>query len=681
MLNRGYYFKIAVADGRKNITIKELADEGKDVEVYCVDDNNELRIRTMRNPRKTAENVDVYRITLDDGNYVDVTYNHKFRLESGKYEELKNLKIGDAILGLTPDKVLFINKIIDIKYVGKQDVYNGTVDDFHNYFVTNLNEDQYICSKNCGEQVMGDANCCDLASINLTQFVKEDGTFDFEELKNVARIGVRFLDNVLDVANVPLPEYDRAIKNYRRIGLGIMGLGSTIAMLGMKFNSTDANDFIADVMSTYTRVAIEESIELAKEKGMFIACNPEKHAEGVFLTKHLNLPKDILDNIKKYGIRNSTLFSIQPTGNTGILANIVSGGLEPIFATQYIRTVTVVEIPENIREKCPKFWIGDYTPNEYFKETNEGSDKLLCYVDPETNTVYKIDKTRGLVKEVECKDYSLVYLEKHNRPTDHIQVIADLSVEDHLKSLAIMSHFLDSSCSKTINCPSDYPYNKFKNVYYSAWKNGIVGVTTYRAGTMTAILSTKDNKNKDCGCGEISYTEAVKRPKTLDCDVYNINVKGVKYYAVVSVIKDKPYEVFVGKNINNETGEINIPLNIIKGQLTKQARGHYILKSDDFVYNIVNKATSKDCPPEIEAISRLVSTSLRHGVSVEFIVQQLEKTGGDLTSYTKVMVRVLKKYIPNNTIVSGEVCPKCGKTLTRIEGCKTCISCGYSVCG
>ena len=192
---------------------------------------------------------------------------------------------------------------------------------------------------------------------------------------------------------------------------------------------------------------------------------------------------------------------------------------------------------------------------------------------------------------------------------------------------------------------------------------------------------SEEDKKKDCDCNEITFTDAVKRPRTLDCDVYNINIKGVKYYAVVSLLGGKPYEVFVGNNINSANGNINIPSNITNGQLTKQARGHYILKSGDFVYDIINKATSKDCPPEIEAISRLTSTSLRHGVSIEFIVQQLEKTGGDVMSYTKVMVRVLKKYIPNNTTVSGEVCPKCGKSLVRIEGCKTCPSCGYSMCG
>jgi ribonucleoside-diphosphate reductase alpha chain len=268
--------------------------------------------------------------------------------------------------------------------------------------------------------------------------------------------------------------------------------------------------------------------------------------------------------------------------------------------------------------------------------------------------VYKIDKNRGLTKEVECKDYSVRWHEDKgtwNPNAEWAVSTYNITVDEHIKDLTGFCKWLDASCSKTINIPNKYSYNDFQNIYLKAYQSGVIkGVTTYRAGTMTSVLSDVNNASSEIN-NKIHKTTAPKRPKVLNCSVNHNIIKGIRYYTVVGVLHDEPYEVFTGLNHSSD-GEIHIPKRMEKGIIIKEAKGKYILKesiNSKEEYDLTNGHSD----PTADALTRMISCSLRHGAEIHFVVDQLEKTKGDLISFAKVLARNLKKFIPEGTEVKG----------------------------
>jgi ribonucleoside-diphosphate reductase alpha chain len=376
------------------------------------------------------------------------------------------------------------------------------------------------------------------------------------------------------------------------------------------------------------------------------------------------------------------LFSIQPTGNTGILANVVSGGLEPIFLIEYIRTVICPHVPDEIKGKCPKYWEGEFKENEFFKLKKEGTDDIL--VSNIGGIVYKIDKNRGLTKEVLCEDYAVHILKEMGRwnPTaDYVVTTTQLTPDEHIKDMMGWAKYIDSAISKTLNLPNDFPYDKFKDIYLDCYKTGFIkGFTTYRDGTMTTVLKSVDKKEENVS--KIAKTVAPKRPKTLPCEVFHLTQSGERYYVVVGLMDGDPYEIFTGPN-KDETGDPVVPKSIKIGELMKKSRGAYILKNSekDFSCALTNGHSDSNA----DALTRMISTSLRHGVDISFVVHQLEKTEGDLFCFSKILARTLKKYIKEGTEVVGETIDGCETPnkckIVREEGCKKCLTCGSSKCG
>jgi ribonucleoside-diphosphate reductase alpha chain len=522
---------------------------------------------------------------------------------------------------------------------------------------------------------MPPGSICDLGSLNLVKMLNKDKSgFDIKKIEKYTKYLVRFLDNVNDYTKTPLKEYDEAIRR-RRIGLGILGWGSTLYLLKIRFASDKAEKIKEELMKTICYSAIEASIDLAEEKGMFDGCDPQKHAESEFF-KQIDCPKYLLDKMKKFGIRNSSLFSIQPTGGTGIFANMVSGGCEPVFSPNYIRTTIVPQIPEEIKDVCPNFYSGEFFETSMFKFEKEGDETILKGKD-KNGTMYKIDKSRGLTKEVECKDYGYKILEElgeWDKNADWAVTSSELNVEDHLRDLKGFAKYLDASASKTISVPNNYPFYKFENVYLDAYKTGYIkGVTTYRVGTMANVLSSEEQSKQTA-----IKNQATKRPKSLSCDIHHVKVtkrldkvRTFEYLVIVGSLNDKPYEIFACEN-----GQLD--KKYIKGQIIKLERGKYdlVLEDDTKIHNITKETSEME-----DVVTRMVSLNLRHGIDISFIVQQLEKSG-DIGSFNKAIVRALKKYIKDGVVVTGETCPNCkSENLVRSEGCVKCQDCGNSKCG
>lgn len=558
-------------------------------------------------------------------------------------------------------------------YIGKQDVY-CLKEDIRRTVIVNG-----ITMSRCGEQAIPPAGVCLLGSHNLTQYVNTiTNKIDLDKLEKYTRIATRFLDNINDLTKAPLPEYMKTVKEKRRIGLGIMGWGSSLYMLKTKFASSEAEDIKSKLMKAITHTVVKTSIELAKEKGMFIGCDPQKHADHIFW-KQIGLSDELLSEMRTHGVRNSSLFSIQPTGNTSIMANITSGGLEPVFMPEYIRTIIVPNCPEELLNDVPKYWAGEFYETDVFKLSKEGNDQILI---GEVNGIkYKIDKNRGLTKEQLCTDYGVRYLKEvgeWDETQDWAATTTNLSADEHIVDMKGFGKWIDSSQSKTINLPNDYPFEDFENIYLDAWKTGYLkGVTTYRAGTMATVLKSTNEPESSL---KINKTNAPKRPKELPCDIIHTTVEGQKWVVFVGLLEGEPYEVFGGL-----AKYVEIPkkhkTGIIKKSKLTASKSVYDLHVGEGEDELIIKDISDTFKDDNYAwATRMISLALRHGSDVTFVVEQLTRdTGASFHSFSKVIGRVLKKYIVDGA-KSSENCPECENKLVFQEGCVTCINCGFTKC-
>lgn len=304
---------------------------------------------------------------------------------------------------------------------------------------------------------MPDYGCCCLGSINLTKFVREPFTdrawFDEEAFERLVPILVRMLDNVLDGTSWPLKEQAEEARNKRRIGAGILGAGSMLAMLGVPYDSAEARAIVARIVRRMRDAAYRASVELAKERGPFPLLDVDKHLKGAFVSR---LPKDIKEGIKRYGIRNSHLLSIAPTGTIALaFADNASNGIEPPFSWVYTRR----------------------------KRTDDGYVEYT--VEDHAYRLYR--RSLGLASGEKVE----------NLPAGFRSAL-EISAIDHQKMVAAVQPFVDSSISKTVNVPADYPYEDFKDIYLAAWQDGLKGITTYRPNDVTGavLVSSSDAKKQ-----------------------------------------------------------------------------------------------------------------------------------------------------------------------------------------
>ncbi|MFN4060393.1 MAG: adenosylcobalamin-dependent ribonucleoside-diphosphate reductase [Paracoccus hibiscisoli] len=500
----------------------------------------------------------------------------------------------------------------------------------------NLNYVETIAATNpCGEQPLPPYGACLLGSINLARLVTNPFTdaaqLDPDALDDLVRTAVRMMDNVVDASKFPLDAQAEEARNKRRIGLGVTGLADALLMLGLRYGADDAVAQTRVWMKAIARAAYLASVDLAKEKGAFPLFDAKKYLASGFMSK---MDKDVRDAIAKHGIRNALLTSIAPTGTISLYAGNVSSGIEPVFAYAYTRKVL----------------------------QKDGSRTEEEVVD------YAVQMWRDLKGDAELPDYFV------NAQT--------LAPKDHVAMQAAAQEWVDSSISKTINCPEDIGFDDFKDVYMAAWDLGCKGCTTYRPNDVTgSVLSVSEKTEKapeaDKGADVVYLTEPLDRPAALEGATYKLKWPGSEH-AIYITINDiihgnhrRPFEIF----INSKNME------------------HY-------AWTV--------------ALTRMVSAVFRRGGDVSFVVEELKAVfdprggawmqGRYVPSILAAIGGVIERHLVETGFLAGEglglkadpqaevmavgeaprgpACSSCGQYGMRmVEGCMTCPSCGHSKCG
>ena len=494
----------------------------------------------------------------------------------------------------------------------------------------------------CGEQPLPPYGACLLGSINLATLVSNPfgakRKMDEKALDDLVRLAVRMMDNVVDASRFPLPEQALEAKSKRRIGLGVTGLADALLMLGLRYGSEEAALQTEAWMKAIARSAYLASVDLAREKGAFPLFDADKYlASGTMM----QMDDDVRDAIRTHGIRNALLTSIAPTGTISLYAGNVSSGIEPVFAYAYTRKVL----------------------------QKDGSRTEEEVVD------YAVRLWRELNGDAPLPDYFV-----------NAQTLPPL---DHVRMQSAAQKWVDSSISKTINCPEDISFDAFKEVYMAAWDQGCKGCTTYRPNDVTgSVLTVSEATDKapseapiqlhpDTDGAEVVYlSEPLDRPSTLEGQTYKLKWPGSEH-ALYITINDiiiaghrRPFEVFINsKNMEH------------------------------FAWTV--------------ALTRMISAVFRRGGDISFVVEELKAVfdprggawvgGKYIPSILAAIGGVIEGHLISIGFIEGEglglktdphaavvsigtrpqkSCDSCGSyDLRMIEGCMTCASCGQSKCG
>ncbi|WP_138751976.1 adenosylcobalamin-dependent ribonucleoside-diphosphate reductase [Paenibacillus sinopodophylli] len=543
-------------------------------------------------------------------------------------------------------------KIISYKTLPAREIWQAIIDsawksaepgvvfmEYYNQMSNSWYFNPIISTNPCGEQGLPGWGVCNLSAVNLSKFYDEDKhDVAWEELAQVTRWAVRFLDNVIDKTPYHFEENERNQKLERRIGLGTMGLAELMIKLGIRYGSKESLDFLDKLYAFMARESYLASTDIAYEKGSFQAFDADKYVQSGFMKHLISAYPEIGTAVSEKGMRNVTVITQAPTGSTGTMVG-TSTGIEPYFAF------------------------------EYYRQSRLGYDKQDVPIAADW---------KAANPGMELPDYYVTAM--------------SLSAEDHIRVQAAIQRWVDSSISKTANCPEDFTAEETGKLYELAFELGCKGVTIYRDGSRDVqVLSTSKIESSETEKETVEVTEK-EVDKTLD----------KQYKTRPQVLKGATYKV------NTPFGMAYITINDLSG-----TPGEIFLN--------VGKAGS-DVFAMAEALGRVCSLFLRygdHGNKVKLLIKHLKGIGGSgaigfganrVESIADAVAKALEQHVESEELATAEkqrqeqqeqkhenlpginehlpdadgerdLCPSCGSAaLINIEGCKQCANCGYSRC-
>jgi ribonucleoside-diphosphate reductase alpha chain len=547
--------------------------------------------------------------------------------------------------------------------------------EFNNYYYEYVN-----CVNPCGEEGLPPWGVCNLCSINLSALVNTDGEMDFKRLAEIAKIGVRFQDDVIDADYYIFDEIKQVQKEgERRIGLGTMGLGDALIKMKLKYGSPESLPVIDKIFRTIRDSAYESSVELSKEKGMFPKMQKKKHLEGLFIQR---LPEELKKKMKRYGVRNSLILQQAPTGSTSLMVG-ASSGIEPIYEFEMIRRDRLGE--HVIRHTLYEQWY------EEFKKTN-GREPT-----------------------------------KEDRPT-YFASANDLTPEEHVRVQGTIQHYVDASISKTVNAPNSHTVEDVKNLYMKAYDLGCKGITYMREGSRPGVLSRKEEKKEEVKKPEVPMMpvpEIKPRPMVAHGSTYQVETPvGVAYITINTNGGRQPLEMFlnVGKAgsdvqaMAEAMGRLISMILRIASPITPMERAHKIAAEligiggarslgfgenrvrslPDAVAKVIDRhygfftkhsltdVPSTTAPDTMPAINGNSHTHTEAGVVAQLTdmkPMEQKNTAHAEGEEESADSSALHAAVSQPRMVTVDLCPSCGEgSLVFEESCKKCYSCGYSEC-
>ena len=509
----------------------------------------------------------------------------------------------------------------------------------------------------CGEQPLPPYGACLLGSINLARLVPEpfapDAALDEEALDDLVALAVRMMDNVVDASRFPLPQQAAEARAKRRIGLGVTGLADALLMVDARYGSDEAARLTARWLQRLARAAYRSSAHLAAEKGAFPLYEAGAVARAPMLQR---LDPETRALVAAHGLRNALLTSIAPTGTISLYAGNVSSGIEPVFAYAYTRKVLQPD--------------GSHTEEEV--------------VD------YAVQMWRDRMGEAPLPA--------------HFVDAQSLTPADHVRMQAAAQPWVDSSISKTINCPADISFDAFETVYMQAWDSGCKGCTTYRPNAVTGSILTATAEAPPAAVppneegappsphylgpntqmsaplrqDNVTYlAEPLDRPSALEGHTYKLKWPGSEH-ALYITINDivlnghrRPFEIFINsKNMEHFSWTVALT-RMISAVFRRGGDVSFVVEELKAVFDPRGGAwmSGKYVPSILAAIGGVIE---RHLVAIGFI----DGEGLGLKSDPEA------ERLGAPAAARGAACPTCGQfEMVMVENCMTCRACGHSKCG
>ncbi len=545
----------------------------------------------------------------------------------------------------------FMATVESITEDGVEDVFDLTEPLTHSFIANG------VVVHNCGEQGLPAFGVCNLGAINLSRFYDEaKHDVKWDDLDQAVRYATRFLDNVIDSTPYFFEENEKQQLGERRVGLNNMGLAELMIRLGIRYGSDESVAFIDKLYGFITRAAYETSVELAQEKGAFPQFDAQKFVQSGFMK---SMPKDIRDKVRKKGIRNVTLLTQAPTGTTGTMVN-TSTGIEPFFS-----------------------WV-------YYRKSRLGLH----------------EEKVPLVKE---------WYEQHPDETqlpDYYVTAMDLLPEEHVKVQAAIQRWVDSSISKTANLPHNYTVEETRKLYEFMYDSGCKGGTVYRDGSRDEqVLMLKDDKRAESEMEKVkekTETRSVKleqvatphyvypRPKRLTGVTVNCKTPyGSAYITMNTDEQGYPFEVFItapgkaGSDLHADAEGIGRLISLQLRTTAPQNRMQMLKLIVDQLKDIRGSRSYGMGPNRVFSLPDAVAGAMLDQFFPQekaeqlnlFVQQELIASTADSDADEE------PEYLSNGNghghgyLVGADLCPSCGTiSLLHVEGCKKCLTCGYSEC-
>lgn len=543
-------------------------------------------------------------------------------------------RFNNSLSDKTKEYELVNHKVVSVKHVGYENVYCGSVEDTHTFFIM-PEKDGGILVKNCGEQFLEPENSCTLGHLNLGKYVIRQGgwpyvNIDTALLREHTKIAVRFLDNVIDVNSYPTIGIAEQTRKLRRIGLGIMGWADVLMLMGIPYDSQDALDIAEHIMSIIKEEAENASIQLARDRGNFSLFEQSIHSNG--------MPR-----------RNSNLTTVAPTGTTGFFGDC-SSGIEPIFSLDYTHVA------------------------------GNGVERRIV-----NSTFLEIIGNLGIDKDLPISDIMLQIPENYR----HVFVTAhQIDPYWHIEHQSTFQKYVDNSISKTINIPNSATVEDISEAYQMAYNKGCLGITVYRNGCKSAqvlndnIIHTMENNNNMLKEDEELY---IAQQAEAVCAI-SVAGNGVKKLNVLT----RPSRT-QGETYSKQTaaGKVHITINSFNG--SGDPREMFVSAGK------AGSDRQADCEAIGRLISLYLRTEDATTLEkMALVAEQLSGIGGSVSygfgkervkSIPDAIASIINEYLENNGTHSngnsnnGDLCPNCHNySLAYQEGCRKCLGCYYSEC-